>query len=369
MKRYNNLYDEMISIQNINNIYFNQIRKNIKNKKKIYKFEENYGININDILNKLKNYETCKYNIFLIKDPKYRIIMSLNIKDKIINHLVGNTLIKILDKSLIDGNVATRKGKGTHYGIKLLKKYLNELKEKEIYALKFDIEKYFYNIDHKVLKDLYYSKIKDKKILNLLDIIIGGTNEKYVNIVITSLIKKEIQKIKKSKLSEKQKTLKINELKKVPMYEKGKGLPIGNMTSQILAIFYLNELDHFIKEKLKVKYIRYMDDGLLLSNDKKHLKYCLKEITKITNRYKLKLNNKTQIINVSKNGIDFLGFRFYIINNKIIMKVRNKTKKKFKRVIKNKRKEEKYTQIINSYKSHLKWGNCYNLIYKNILKC
>lgn len=161
MKRYNNLYEDMISIKNIDYIYNTQIRKNTKNKAKIYKFEQYYTINISSIYKSLKNenYKIGKYNIFLIKDPKYRIIMSQNIKDKLVNHIVGNTLINVLEPTLINNNVATRKNKGTHYGIKMLKKYLNELKNKEVYALKFDISKYFYSIDHNILKKLYYKTL------------------------------------------------------------------------------------------------------------------------------------------------------------------------------------------------------------------
>lgn len=367
MKRYSNLYDDMISIKNINKIYNTQIRVNTKNKLKIHKFEQFYTLNISNIKNMLENnYEIGKYNIFLIKDPKYRIIMSQNISDKLVNHLVGNVLIDVLDKSLINTNVATRKGKGTHYGIKYLKRYLNELKGKEIYALKFDISKYFYNIDHDILKKLYRTKIKDKNLLKLLDKIIDSTNAPYINKTITSLIENEINKINKANKNEKHK--KINELKNIPLYQKNKGLPIGNLTSQILAIFYLNELDYYITEKLKVKYIRYMDDGVLLSNDKDYLKYCLSKIEKIINKYKLKLNNKTSIINVSKNGLDFLGFRFYIRNNKLIMKVRKRTKSNFKRKMKlirgGKIDEDNTISIIASYKGHFKWGNCHNLLKK-----
>ena len=87
------------------------------------------------------------------------------------------------------------------------------------------------------------------------------------------------------------------------------------MVSQILAIFYLNDLDHFIKKKLCIKYyIRYQDDGILLSNDKEYLKYCLNKIKDFVLNYGLCLNDKTKIINVSKNGLDFIGFRFYIKN-------------------------------------------------------
>jgi len=287
MKRYNNLYDEMISINNINKVYYKQIRVNTKNKVKIYKFEQFYTLNVSKIKSLLENdnYEIGKYNIFLIKDPKYRIIMSQKIKDKLINHLVGNVLIHVLDRTLINTNVATRKGKGTHFGIKYLKKYLSELKGEEVYALKFDISKYFYNIDHDILKKLYCSKIKDKRFLNLLDKIINSTTPSYINKKINTIISNEINKINKSNINKKEKHKKINELKSIPLYKTGKGLPIGNLTSQILAIFYLNELDHFILEKLKAKYIRYMDDGVLLSNNKDYLKCCLKEIIKILTKY------------------------------------------------------------------------------------
>ena len=164
---------------------------------------------------------------------------------------------------------------------------------------------------------------------------------------------------------------KINDIKKLPIY---KGVPIGNMSSQFIAILYLNELDHFIKEKLKAKYyIRYMDDGIILHKDKEYLKYCLKEIKKIINKYKLNLNSKTQIININQ-GFEFLGFKYYVKNNKIIMKVKNQTKKRFKRKIKklnillnnNKITLEDFNQIKSSYLAHLSHGNTKKLVHKNI---
>lgn len=103
-------------------------------------------------------------------------------------------------------------------------------------------------------------------------------------------------------------------------------------------------------------------------NDKEYLKYCLKKIEEVVSKYKLSLNDKTKIINVSKEGIDFLGFRFYVLNNKVVMKVRRDTKKKFKRkmgaIKKGKIDDATALQIINSYKGHLKWGNCHNLLKK-----
>ena len=300
----------------------------------------------------------------IIKDPKYRIIMSQKMNDKIINHVMADVLIKVLDSSLIDTNVATRKNRGTHFGIKYLKKYLNELKKESIYALKFDISKYFYNIDHEVLKNMLRKKIKDKRYLEILFKIIDSTN-KDVNDRIIKIKENEIKILRESNLNDKDR--RIEEIRRIPIYRYGKGLPIGNMTSQIMAVYYLNELDHYIKEKLHIKhYIRYMDDGVLLSNDKEYLKYCLKKIEEMVHKYKLKLNDKTKIINVSKEGLDFLGFRFYVWNNKVVMKVRKSTEKRFKRKMKliKEGKLNNSESVIASYKGHLKWGNCYNLLKK-----
>lgn len=363
MKKINNLYDKINDIDIIIDMYDNVVSKNTKNKQKIEKFNDYYSINIINIKNIINsgNYIPGKYNIFLVREPKIRIIMSQNITDKVINHLIAKYfLIDVFDKTLIDFNIATRLNKGTHYGIKLTKKYLNEMKIKydTFYYLKFDISKYFYNIDHEIVKKLINKKIKDKKVINIINNIIDSTNREYVNNEINNLKNCEIERINKLNISENEKEIKIKEINNIPYYKNGKGLPIGNMTSQILAVTYLNELDHYIKEKLKIKYyIRYMDDGILLHNDKEYLKYCLKEIEKILNLYKLKLNPKKTKINNIKTGIDFLGFRFYIKNDKIILKLRNDCKKRFKK----KMKKFDY-DVYQSYIGHLKWGNCNSLI-------
>ena len=125
-------------------------------------------------------------------------------------------------------------------------------------------------------------------------------------------------------------------------------------------------MDHFIKEKLHIKYyIRYQDDGILLEHDKEYLKYCLDEINKFVLDYGLCLNDKTRIINVSKEGTDFIGFRFYI-KDKIVLKVRNNTKKRFKKKMKliKKGKIENGKNVIASYKGYFKLGNCYHLFKK-----
>lgn len=225
MKRYSNLYN--ISINDINDVY-KEVRKNVRNKNKIYKFEEYYSLNISKIKEVFDSgkYDVGKYNIFLIREPKYRIIMSQNIFDKVINHIVARKFLYVLDKVLIDSNIATRKNRGTSLGVKFIRKYLNKL-DGEIYALKFDISKYFYNIDHEVLIDLVKDKIKDKRVINILIKIINSADDEYVNKCICELKRKEILKIKLSNLNEKEKLKRINEIKRIPIYKKGKGLPIG----------------------------------------------------------------------------------------------------------------------------------------------
>lgn len=368
MQKKNNLYYSICNLDHIRYIYDNKVKKTTKNKKKVLGFDNYYIENIFLIKEHLSKelYTPGNYNIFFVREPKIRVVMSQNMHDKIINHLVSYYILNpVILPCLIDQNVATRENKGTNYGIKLMKRYMNQIKleTNQFYILKFDISKYFYNIDHKVLKNLLQKKIKDKKALNIIFKIIDSTNEPYINKKISKLI----EYYKKNTTNDRI----IEELQKIPFYEKGKGLPIGNMTSQILAIFYLNDLDHFIKENLKIKYyIRYMDDGILIHKDKYYLKYCLKEIKYIIEEeYKLKLNSKTKIYS-SKEKIEFLGFSYYLKKKKLIIRVKTQTKKKFKRKIKNLRNvdNEKYEHVLASYQGHLKYANSKNLIYETIFK-
>ena len=194
MKRVNNLYKEIIDIKNIKDMYDKRVKVNTKNKIKIEKFNQNYVSNIafvKEMLEKRK-YIPGKYNIFIIKEPKVRLIMSQNIIDKLVNHLVSEYfLVRVFDKSLIDLNVATRINKGTHYGIKKLVTFLRKNINKDLYILKFDISKYFFNLDHSIIKNIIRKKIKDKDALGILDNIIDSTDQYYVN--------KKIEEVKKKR--------------------------------------------------------------------------------------------------------------------------------------------------------------------------
>lgn len=309
-----------LNVDSILKIYETEISKGVKNKRKLYDFELNKMEYVNDIINMLntKRVGHNRYNIFLIYEPKCRLVMSLPVKDKIINHFVSrNILEKNLTKYLVNRNVATRKDMGNDYAIKLVKSDLNSLKKgKEIYALKLDISKYFYTIDHNILKNMLCDKLS-KKEFNIISKIIDSTN----NLETLSTIEKTIKD------------------KDLPKYQYGKGLPIGNMTSQFLSIFYLYKLDYFIIHNLKLKhYVRFMDDFIIFDNDLDKL-YKAKNliIDKLIKEYKLNINTKKTFIVNMKYGVSFLGYTFKVINNKTIIKVKKSSLDKIKKKLKHKR--------------------------------
>jgi len=191
--------------------------------------------------------------------------------------------------------------------------------------LKIFISKYFYSIDQDILLEMVKKLPIDDDLYSLITEIVSSTNDRSINNIITGEV-----------LREKKRTCNISlqqELNRIPLYLKNKGLPIGNMTSQIFALLYLNDLDHFIKEDLGIKYyIRYMDDFILFSTNKDYLKVCLEKIQiYLAKELRLKLNNKTQIVNL-KHGVTFLWYHFFLQERKLYMvpssKTRNRIKKK-----------------------------------------
>lgn len=266
MKRKKDLYKNIYELNNIIKV-FNEVCKNTKNKKKVEEYKKFKCANVYHIQKILKNkeYNVGKYYIFTIYEPKERTIVSQDMEDKIINHLVARYILyPAIIPCLIDANVASRKNMGVSKGLKLANTYRSKcnIKYSNWYVLKCDISKFFYSINHEILKEKLKRRIKDNDAINIVNKIIDS-------------------------------------------YENGLG--IGNMTSQILAIFYLNDLDHFIKEKLKIKYyVRYQDDFCLFHNSKEYLRYCLEEIKKFLKKEDLKLNEKTRIYKNTNNYM-FLG--------------------------------------------------------------
>lgn len=212
MKRKNNLYENMCSIKSISES-FDEVCKNTKNKRKVELFKEYKCLYISRIYKILENreYKPGKYNIFTIYEPKERTIVSQNMQDKIINHLVSRQILyPAILPCLINENVASRENMGTRKGLEYYHKYIRNcnIQYEKFYILKCDISKYFASINHEILKQKVRRKIKEKDSLKIVDDIIDSYDI---------------------------------------------GLGIGNMTSQCLAIFYLNDMDHYIKEELKIK--------------------------------------------------------------------------------------------------------------------
>ena len=277
-----------------------------------------------------KQYTVSGYNKFYIYEPKQRLIEASAFKDKIVQHsLCDNVLLPELSKVFIRNNFAGQVGKGTLFGLNTLKddmqNFYNEYGMNG-YILKADVTKFFYTIDHNILKQIIRQYFADNYLLWLCDLIIDSTDDV--------------------------------------------GLPLGNQTSQVFALLYLNGLDHYITETLKIKYYgRYMDDFYLIHHDKDYLKYCLQEINKIIDSLNLSLNGKTQIMPF-KQGIKFLGFHTYIVDGKVMCKIRNENKRnayrKYKKmarlVVDGKIDRKKFEECYQSWKAHANFGDCQGII-------
>lgn len=305
-------------------------------KKEILKFELDLETNIMNIYLKLKEekYSVGKYREFTIYEPKERLIKALPYKDRIVHQWYVEEFIKpFIVKRFIGDSYACIENKGTHKAIKKLQGYMRIMKKEygKYYVLKCDVKKFFYTINKDILFNIMKSYISDKKLLNLTKIFIYDNDD--------------------------------------PI-----GIPIGNYTSQYFANIYLNELDHYIKDKLKIKYyVRFMDDFVLLLKDKYEAKLILNKINIFVASLKLELNNKTRYY-PSNLGIDFCGYVIYEnyikVRKRCIKKIKRKVKKWNELYKKNKLNYKKYLLSFNSFKGHIKHSNSYNLcnkIYNSIL--
>ena len=337
----NDMYFKEVTYDNVRSMW-NIVRRTCKNKRAILRYTINQNTMNYILYQKLLNcdYKPLPFRLFLIFEPKERLVMSQAISDKIINHFVDNYyLIPYLDKKLIDSNVATRKGKGSKYADKLMNDYINKIRQKEpnkeIFVLKVDVSKYFYTISHDILMKKLESEISDDNVLKIIKTIIDETDKPYINDTINKLNKKHNTSI--------------------PLYKKGVGLSIGAMTSQFLAIFYLNDLDHYIKEKLHCKYyIRYMDDFIIIDTNRKKLQEIWKLIEIELKKLELSMNPKSSIISLNT-GITFLGYKYKIINNRYKVTYRKKTIKKIRKKLDLLKKYDlvKYYKSYSSYYGYL----------------
>ncbi|MDD4358240.1 MAG: reverse transcriptase domain-containing protein [Candidatus Pacebacteria bacterium] len=288
MKRKGNFYSQIHSFNNLHHSYL-KVRKNKRYKREILEFSFNLEENLFKIQKDLKEetYIHGGYKKFIVRDSKKREIKAPQVKDRLVHHALCNFITPIFDNTFYHYSYACRKGKGNHRAVNDFKR---KLKNKgDFFCFKADISKYFDSISNSLLFKIIKRKVKDKKALNLIDTII-----------------------------------KSNE----------KGIPIGNLTSQLFANIYLNEMDQFVKRGLKSKcFFRYMDDFVIFKKEKKELRRTKDKLEIFLNcKLDLKYKEKATSIFPVLNGIDFLGYvifeKYTLPRKKTVLKMIKKIKKR-----------------------------------------
>lgn len=359
MKTHKNLFQEVCKCENLYNAYL-KARRGKNGVAEVLRFTYNLENELFQLQHELENqtYKTGKYRHFIIFEPKERKISALPFRDRIVHHAICSVIEPIFDSKFIYDSYACRKGKGTHAGADRIQKFIRKA-NKNYYALKCDVSKYFPSVNHEILKQIIREKIADKKLLQLLDNIIDSADSEksdfsdYKKILLKEFSAQKIQQIflcQEPKMQSSQQ----------------KGIPIGNLTSQLFANIYLNKLDEYIKYEVKIKYyIRYMDDFVMLHESKQYLHEAKEKIKLFFASMKLTLHPKKANIFPIALGIDFLGYRIFSNHRR----VRKSTVKRFLKGMKKKLKKYdsgsmnfgKLMESVNSWEAYMNHGNSHHL--------
>lgn len=272
-----------------------EFKRSKTRKQEVQEFEFNLEENIFELHQELvdKSYIHGPYQSFYVCDPKLRHIHKATIRDRLVQQALFRVLYQIFDKRFVYDSYSCRLGKGTHRGVRRLEKFMPRVSDNykhPAYALKLDIRKFFDRIDKDILFAQISKKIKEHDTLRLIKIVIDSFNK-----------------------------------------DVSRGLPLGNVTSQLFANIYLNELDQFVKQNLKQKfYLRYCDDFIILHQDKECLLNLLTIISDfLSEKLELKIHPHKIILRKLNQGIDFLG---YVVRPHHIV-LRTKTKKRILRLV------------------------------------
>lgn len=266
-------YDHITSLDNLF-IAWKAYRRGKRKKGDIQLFESRLEDNIFDLHEKLVSgrYRPGTYQRFKIIDPKVRLISKASVCDRLLHQAIYQVLYPGFDKTFIYDSYSCRNGKGSHKGFARLVSMSRRVSNNytsSCWAIKLDIKKFFDSVDHEILKGLLRERIEDEKLLNLLDTIIESFS-----------------------------------------MSPGRGMPLGNLTSQLFASIYMNPLDQYVKRKLNAKYyLRYADDFILLSADPSELMGYFVETNKFL-KDRLRLNIHPDKVEFRKLewGIDFIGY-------------------------------------------------------------
>lgn len=313
-----------------------------------------FDLSLEENLFKLKweletnRYQPSPYTYFIVTDPKLRHVAAPKFKDRVFHHALVSVIEPLFDKSFIDNAYACRKSKGTHFAMKRMKKFLQAARsfhgdQTPIYILQCDISKFFPSISWDILISLVQKQVKNPKVFDIINKIIT-THKVYDDNGHLNTLPKEVISI-----------------------EQRKGLPIGNLTSQLFANVYLNPLDHFVKEMLKERwYGRYMDDFFVIHHDKNHLVQVKKEIQLyLQSSLKLTLHPKKSTINNTKDGVAFVGYRvFYdhvLIRASTLRRFQRRFNKRRKLVQKGLVNQKSLDLMKSSFSGHLNYADSHRL--------
>ena len=323
MKRIGNIFDEVISLENLR-LADEKARKGKLKSYGVRVHDKNREANLLALHESLKNgtFKTSKYHIFTIYEPKERLIYRLPYyPDRILHHAIMNVLEPIWVSVFNKNTYSCIKNRGIHKCAKDVKQALKQDPDGTRYCLKIDVRKFYPSINHEILKKVVRRKIKDGRLLALLDEIIDSTD----------------------------------------------GVPIGNYLSQYFANLFLAYFDHWLKEEKRVKYYwRYAVDIVVLAPDEESLHALLRDLRAYLRGLKLKVKRNYQVFPVDSRGIDFLGYVFYHSHTVLRKSIKQKLCRRVAKL--NKRKiaptKEVYKQQICSWWGWCKYCNSINLMKK-----
>ena len=325
MKRAKDIYSRVIESKNIYMAITNASKRK-RTRANVKKVLNNLGKSVEEIQRILVNesYIPSPYEKVKVLDgvrKKERIIFKPTFfPDQIIHWALMLQLEPIIEKGMYDYCCGSVKNRGILYGARYLKKILVKDRKNTKYCLKLDIKKFYPSIDKEILKKKFRKILKDKRALELLDKIIDSVDS---------------------------------------------GVPIGNYTSQWFANYYLQDLDHYIKEQLKIKYyIRYMDDMVLFSRNKKELHKCRLLIADFLQKESLVLKDNWQLFKTDSRPLDFLGYRFYRGYTTLRKSNFLRIKRRVKKIYKKKKLTFLDASATISYYGWLKHCNSYNFNQK-----
>jgi RNA-directed DNA polymerase len=339
MKRYGNLWDRIVDWSNLL-LAARKAQKGKRFRDNVLAFNYNLEQEVFKLQSELqsKTYQPGKYRSFRIYDPKPRLISAAPYRDRVVHHALCNIIVPLVEKSFIHDTYANRIGYGTHRALARFIKFARS----SCYILQCDIQKYFPSIDHEILKQIIRRKIKCQDTLWLIELIIDSSNPQETVIeyfpgddLLTPILRRH-------------------------------GLPIGNLTSQFFSNLYLSNFDHFIKEKLGVKkYLRYVDDFALFSDDQEFLVQARQEIEQYLVNLRLKAHPIKSQLFETRHGANFVGFR--VLPDRV--RVRNdnlrRARRRFKQLQvdygRGKVSFKDLLQRLQSWEAHLEHGDTYRL--------